>query len=102
MIRFVDLTPFYWTLGGSPICAFLSTVTNKFITDNTGSHTFDSAADVGTIPDPETRARCAGLVPRGFWDANEVDALRNAVARIEADVADLTAALASEAQRRGP
>ena len=88
MIRFVDLTPFYWTLGGKPCCAFLSTVTDTFIVNDLGGHTFDGPEDIETI-DPEDRVRCAALVPTGFWEANEVDALRATRDRIDADLADL-------------
>ena len=90
MIRFVDLTPFYWTLGGKPCCAFLDTVTDTFINADYSEHTFDSALDVDCILDPELRARCAGLVPAGFWEADEVSALRGARDRIDAEIALLT------------
>lgn len=39
MIRFVDLTPFYWvTPDGPPCCAFMNTVCDMFVTNSLGTH----------------------------------------------------------------
>ena len=84
MIRFVDLTDFYWVLtraedkemsakdGGpscvSPVCAFVDTMTDTFVATPEGVHVFFGADDVQSI-DGELAARCTRLVPPGFWDA---------------------------------
>lgn len=70
MIRFVDLTPFYWVdehPSNKPICAFIDTVTDRFIENDMGCHDFDSAEDVEALG-PVLGPRCAGLVPHGFWE----------------------------------
>lgn len=66
MIRFVDLTEAYWThpAEGHPICAFLSTVNDRFIEDVCGEHTFDRLED---IAEHELGERLVGLVPDGFF-----------------------------------
>lgn len=67
MIRFVDLTPFYWSdpEDRTPTCGFLDTVTDRFI-DADGSHTFDSLDGVRAIP--ELGERCVALVPHAFFE----------------------------------
>jgi hypothetical protein len=68
VIRFVDLTPSYWTdpAEGKPCCAFLDTYDDKFLTNSVGSHVFldeDELRDLGGLAE-----RCRGLVPKHFWD----------------------------------
>lgn len=71
MIRFVDLTPWYWASDEpedtSPCCAFICTVTDLFISHD-GGHVFDCPEDVDAIGDPRFRERCRALVPDGFWE----------------------------------
>lgn len=63
MIRFVDLTPFYWvTPDGPPCCAFMNTVCDMFVTNSLGTHTFDSMEEVQELGD-----RYVSLVPEGFF-----------------------------------
>lgn len=62
MVRFVDLTEAYWTDGGDPICAFLSTVTDKFLESASGEHTFSCADDF------DGRGELMQLVPVGFFE----------------------------------
>jgi hypothetical protein len=83
VIRFVDLTDFYWVLTRAedaemrgtesscvkPVCAFLDTTTDKFLAvDYGGAHVCSDADDVREV---EARngypGRCTGLVPEGFW-----------------------------------
>jgi hypothetical protein len=77
MIRFVDLTPWYWTdeddPENPPVCAFLDTVTDRFVAVD-GAQTFDCAEDVGGIPDEQLKLRCQALVPDGFWNRPRFDA----------------------------
>ena len=63
MIRFVDLSPWYWTDEGdsAPCCAFLDTVTDRFV-EVDGSHVMHGAEDVAGLGE-----RFAALVPEGFW-----------------------------------
>ncbi len=71
MIRFVDLTPYYWTdpesSDNSPICAFLNTVTDNFIKSCNEDHTFLSWDDFDDM-DEFLRERIVGLMPPGFFD----------------------------------
>ncbi len=70
MIRFVDLSDAYWTdpVGsGRPICAFLSTGTNKFILSVDGQHTFSSEDEIRECDQGE---RMWGLTPKGFFEGN--------------------------------
>ena len=80
MIRFVDLTEAYWAgdeenMRESPCCAFLDTVTDRFVREDTGGHVYFSDEDIGYI---EVEAfergeignlidRCRALGPGGFW-----------------------------------
>lgn len=76
MIRFVDLTPFYWVdehPSNRPICAFINTVTGRFIENGLGSHDFDSADEVALLG-PVLGPRCAGLIPDGFWERGKAGA----------------------------
>lgn len=69
MIRFVDLTEYYWTSPDDhapPCCAFLNTVDDRFLENGTGSHTFDTPEDLDEL-DEFYRDRCKALVPVGFW-----------------------------------
>jgi len=84
MIRFVNLTDFYWvmtraeddSLRGSepscvkPVCAFLDTRTNTFLANAHGSHVCSDADDVRELEacNGTNADRCAGLVPDGFWE----------------------------------
>jgi hypothetical protein len=69
MIRFVDLTPYYWldSCDKKPICAFLSTSDDKFVTGDDGSHTFSDFEDVQEIKPDYLRKRCLALLPGGFF-----------------------------------
>lgn len=75
MIRFVDLTNAYWTFPedpecGRPICAFLDTITDRFIENAAGSHTCSDMEDVlslGMTKPGDLGERCAGLLPSGFF-----------------------------------
>ena len=64
MIRFVDLTQVYWLDpdGGKPVCAFLDTVTDKFIENMDGTHLFTELYELET-------SRLFRLVPTGFFDS---------------------------------
>lgn len=67
MIRFVDLTEAYWTdpSEGTPVCAFLSTTTDRFLENGDGFHIFDSLKEVEEHPDAD---RLIGLLPLGFFE----------------------------------
>lgn len=69
MLRFVDLTEAYWTdpEDGGPCCAFLSTVTDSFITFDLGGHVFSDMRDLHGIEDEGIRTRCIALLPDGFF-----------------------------------
>ena len=82
MIRFVDLTDFYWVLTRAedeamrgtesscvkPVCAFLDTRTDKFLADDVGQHVCSGADDVLALDARNGfSGRCTGLVPEGFW-----------------------------------
>ena len=72
MIRFVDLTSFYWADDTGPACcAFLDTVSDCFV-DVGGSHTVDSLTDLELI-DTSIRERCAGLIPVDFFGPVAID-----------------------------
>jgi hypothetical protein len=64
MIRFVDLTPFYWheSTCGKPICAFIDTVTDRFVENDLGCHDFCSLREVEQLGERFTR-----LLPAGFF-----------------------------------
>ncbi len=63
MIRFVDLTAFYWADDhGPPCCAFLDTVTDRFVESELGDHTFDTLEEVQALG-----PRFVALVPDGFF-----------------------------------
>lgn len=70
MIRFVDLTPWYWTdpddSENSPVCAFFDTVVDRFV-ENDGYQTFFGPDDIEEIGNVNHRERCRALVPDGFW-----------------------------------
>jgi hypothetical protein len=70
VIRFIDATPWYWAdedEDNPPCCLFVDTRTDMCIADANGCHVFDDLASVEEIPG--RGARCAGLVPPGFFDA---------------------------------
>lgn len=67
MIRFVDLTESYWcdNEDSSPICAFLNTVSGKFVESSDGGHTFVCIDDFAGLPE-ELHNRLRSLIPPGF------------------------------------
>jgi len=70
MIRFVDLTNVYWTdhEETAPMCAFLDTVTNRFIENDTGSHVCVDLNDVrGLGNNGKLGTRCLQLLPPQFF-----------------------------------
>jgi hypothetical protein len=70
LIRFVDLTPFYWCdedPSNRPVCAFVNTCTGRFI-ETDGEHVFSGPDDVEQIAAPLLRERCREHVPDGFWE----------------------------------
>lgn len=82
MIRFVDLRDAYWggdeeNMQKNPCCAFLNTVNDQFVTEDTGGHVFFGEEDlkyIVAVPgdeyverSTELRERCRGHVPEGFW-----------------------------------
>jgi len=73
MIRFVDLTPYYWFdesgPENTPMCAFMDTITNRFVLTRLGDHTFESMEDVDSLEPKEFAERCRRLVPQGFFGA---------------------------------
>jgi hypothetical protein len=66
MLRFIDLTDPYWTYPdeAAPICAFLSTVDDKFLRTEEGCHTFDDDFDIDRH---EQADRMRALMPEGFF-----------------------------------
>lgn len=75
MIRFVDITNTYWTFPedpecSRPICAFLDTITDRFLLNTCGAHTCSDLEDVLSLHFDGTPMgeRCAGLLPDGFFD----------------------------------
>lgn len=74
MIRFIDLSEAYWVdpeENGGPVCAFLDTRIDRFVTAN-GSHVFFSRDDIDDIEEASVRERCRGHVPEGFWEREAV------------------------------
>lgn len=70
MIRFVDLSEAYWTdpvENGGAVCAFLDTVTDRFV-EMDGCHTALGSENLDGIEDVSLRERCRALIPDGFWD----------------------------------
>ena len=67
MIRFVDLSEVYWTDPecGYPLCAFLSTSSDRFLDNLDGEHLFRSLEEIGEHPQKE---RLLGLLPAGFFE----------------------------------
>ncbi len=66
MIRFVDLTSSYWTepeAYSHPVCAFLSTTSNCFLTTLDGSQVFY----LDDVREHEERDRLFRLLPPGFF-----------------------------------
>ena len=77
MIRFIDITMGYYALDDDdtlvdmlilPLCSFINTVTDKYIENDSGQHTFNDFDDIESIADANYRGRCKGLVPDGFFD----------------------------------
>ncbi len=64
MIRFVDLTLAYWTEEGPPCCAFLDTVTDRFV-EVDGVHVFFDLDEVRRLGN--RTERFVGLIPDGFF-----------------------------------
>ena len=75
MIRFIDLTEEYWTDPefGRPICAFLDTITDRFVENDCGQMTFTDYDDIAYAKYDDKR-RLAMLVPPGFFDKNTGEA----------------------------
>ena len=72
MIRFVDLTSAYWCGDSdSPCCAFLSTVTDRFV-EVDGCEVFHGPEDLEALEDKAFAKRLKALVPEGFWKAGAV------------------------------
>ena len=82
MIRFVDITAAYYGLDGDDkedddtyphMCAFMDTITNTFIQDDTGQHIFESMEDIESVQAESSGGfktlseRCKRLVPKGFF-----------------------------------
>ena len=67
MMRFVDLTEIYWTdpEEETPVCAFLSTTSDTFLSNRDGSDIFSTLAG---IEDHLLANRLLGLVPKGFFE----------------------------------
>lgn len=67
VIRFVDLTSFYWSDDDnqSPVCAFLDTINNRFIETWSNGHTFTTLQE---IKEHSRKERLMQLVPVGFFD----------------------------------
>ena len=70
MIRFIDLSDDYWTYwtdsdSGHPVCAFLSTRTNRFLWAGTDRQVFSSLDEIREHPSSE---RMMALVPEGFFE----------------------------------
>lgn len=77
MIRFIDLTEDYFANGPpfSPVCAFVNTVDDKFITGDTGGQVFSDLDDVKHIP--KYAYRCLMLVPEGFFSRDYESLVEN-------------------------
>lgn len=68
MIRFIDLSQEYWTdpeCNGGPICAFLSTSSDQFLTNEDGFQVFSDIEEIAEMPDGQRLLR---LVPKGFFE----------------------------------
>ena len=73
MIRFIDLTPFYYADtddSSPPVCAFVDTTTDRFLMAD-GEHVFSSSSEIDNIENHVIRERCRRLVPVGFWNRAE-------------------------------
>lgn len=64
MIVFVPIE----NISGQPSCAFLDTVTDRFVENSLGCHTFDAPDEIAEHPMAERLTR---LVPPGFWEPQE-------------------------------
>jgi len=66
VIRFIDCTAGYWALGyegqGDACCAFTDTLTDTFVTSESGYQIFDDLDEVA-----ELGKRFIELVPKGFF-----------------------------------
>lgn len=80
MIRFVDLTDYYWNVERSelspgesqkdfcpPVCAFVGTIDNRFVESGCG-HLFFSQDDIDLHP---MAGRISRLVPEGFFKCDQ-------------------------------
>ena len=69
MLRFIDVTDEYWTdpSCGHPICCFLSTSDDRFLTNESGGQTFSDAEEIAEHVQGE---RMLGLMPPGFFSRN--------------------------------
>lgn len=70
MIRFVDLTPYYWPDEGDesdpniPVCSFIDTITKKYLVNVDGDVIFWSLEEVAGC---DHAARCLWLLPDDFF-----------------------------------
>lgn len=67
MLRFIDLSEAYWTDGNKPICAFLSTSDDRFLTNDSGEQTFSDMEEIELHPQSE---RMKSLMPPDFFGGN--------------------------------
>lgn len=67
MLRFVDLSEAYWTDGRKPICAFLSTSDDRFLTTDSGEQTFSDMEEIELHPQSERMKR---LMPPNYFGEN--------------------------------
>ena len=67
MIRFIDLSEAYWTDPefGTPLCAFLSTTDNRFLSNLDGQQTFHSIEEV---KEHKLYDRLLSLIPPDFFN----------------------------------
>lgn len=71
MIRFIDLTKPYFCVEennddcASPLCAFISTSDDIFLSSPAGGHVFHALDDIEEHPQA---SRLLALVPKGFFD----------------------------------
>lgn len=68
MLKFIDLSTRYVLEGDKkvPYCAFLDTITMKFLANGDGTQVFTSKKEVEEQAQHERLAR---LIPPGFWEA---------------------------------
>jgi hypothetical protein len=70
MVRFIDLSLEYWAhplINTGPMCAFLSTSTDKFFENIDREHTFSSIEEIEELP-LSVSNRLKGVVPPDFFE----------------------------------